>query len=265
MKKISLLLILSLLFTLLVSCTPEDDNSDPNNGQHPDSDIQGSPGTDDTTPDNGNGDNDVETPGGGWGDETDNEVNTDPDSKPADQPDQGGDTNTTPDEGNNNATSPDKDENAENTDPPAQKPPVGTSVGYSFGHVELTDMNGNKFNTADYSGKIIVLNLWATWCPPCVSELPDFNSVASEYKDDVVIIAAHVSTSYSGASSFVSNNYPNSDIVFAYDYYDYGYTAAGGDGYVPYTAIIDANGVIIYSNSGAISHSTLINLINSAK
>ncbi|MCK4463827.1 MAG: TlpA family protein disulfide reductase [Candidatus Omnitrophica bacterium] len=56
----------------------------------------------------------------------------------------------------------------------------------------LNDINGKQIRLSDYSGKIIILNFFATRCPPCRREMPDFNEIAREYKDDVEVIAVNV-------------------------------------------------------------------------
>lgn len=45
---------------------------------------------------------------------------------------------------------------------------------------KLQTMDGKTFNLADHKGKVIVLNFWATWCPPCRQEIPDFNKLQKE-------------------------------------------------------------------------------------
>jgi len=45
----------------------------------------------------------------------------------------------------------------------------------------LKDMNGQTVHLSDYAGKVVVLNFWATWCPPCRKELPDFAELQQEY------------------------------------------------------------------------------------
>ncbi len=57
---------------------------------------------------------------------------------------------------------------------------------------ELRDMKGNSFRLSDYSGKVIVLNFFATWCRPCSMEMPDFDTIQKEYPDRVKIIAVNV-------------------------------------------------------------------------
>jgi len=54
------------------------------------------------------------------------------------------------------------------------------------------DINGSPIKLSDYRGKVIVLNFFATWCPPCRMEMPDFNEIASDFRNDVKIIAIDV-------------------------------------------------------------------------
>lgn len=51
----------------------------------------------------------------------------------------------------------------------------------------LTNMEGEAFSISDHKGKVIVLNIWATWCPPCREEIPDFIEMQNEMKDDGVL------------------------------------------------------------------------------
>jgi len=49
--------------------------------------------------------------------------------------------------------------------------------------IDLHDANGHRFNLPDYRGKITVVNFWATWCPPCVEEIPSLNRLREQMKD----------------------------------------------------------------------------------
>jgi thiol-disulfide isomerase/thioredoxin len=56
--------------------------------------------------------------------------------------------------------------------------------------VVFTNQHGKEFTLADFKGKIILLNFWATWCPPCIREMPALNELAKEFKDkDFIVIA----------------------------------------------------------------------------
>jgi len=69
--------------------------------------------------------------------------------------------------------------------------PVKTpgSVGTKAADFNLTDLKGKPVSLKDYEGKVILLNFWATWCPPCKAEIPDFIQMYEKYKSrDLVII-----------------------------------------------------------------------------
>ncbi|WP_255507901.1 peroxiredoxin [Lysinibacillus sp. BW-2-10] len=54
----------------------------------------------------------------------------------------------------------------------------------------LSDMNGDPINLSDLRGKIVILNFWATWCPPCRAEMPHMQSFYEKNKDNGVEIIA---------------------------------------------------------------------------
>jgi thiol-disulfide isomerase/thioredoxin len=146
----------------------------------------------------------------------------------------------------------------------------GSDIGDTATPYSLDPVKGDeKVNIKDYRGKIVVLNFWGTWCPPCRNELPDFDRVASEY-DDVVIIAVHSVEGRENAADYINDNFPYSKMIFAYDQSrpyttDLYYDLLGGEMYYPYTVIINPDGVITYKTSGAMSHSQLLNAINTAR
>ncbi|MEW8467536.1 MAG: TlpA disulfide reductase family protein, partial [Candidatus Thiodiazotropha sp.] len=47
---------------------------------------------------------------------------------------------------------------------------------------ELTDIDGTTHRLSDYRGKALVVNFWATWCPPCVEEIPSLNRLLAHYR-----------------------------------------------------------------------------------
>lgn len=70
---------------------------------------------------------------------------------------------------------------------------AGAAAAKDKEHPELSlkDLSGAKHSIAEYRGKILVLNFWATWCGPCREELPMLNAVAKQYASkDVVFIEA---------------------------------------------------------------------------
>ena len=72
--------------------------------------------------------------------------------------------------------------------PPSELPPV-PEVGRHAPDFTLTDLKGNSVTLSDFRGKVVFLNFWATWCPPCRAEMPEIEAIYQDYKDkDVVVI-----------------------------------------------------------------------------
>ena len=77
--------------------------------------------------------------------------------------------------------------------PPAA--PSGEKVALQFyrdpavlGAVSMTDVDGRTISSADWNGKVVIVNFWATWCPPCRAEIPDLVALQDKYRDRLVII-----------------------------------------------------------------------------
>lgn len=77
---------------------------------------------------------------------------------------------------------------------PKPKESIYFRTGSKLGHFKTSDINGNKINTKNMAGKIIVLNFWFIQCPPCVREMPDLNAIAEFYKNDTNVVFLGIAT-----------------------------------------------------------------------
>lgn len=136
--------------------------------------------------------------------------------------------------------------------------------------LEIFDENGLSGEKIDPSktGKVTVINFWGTWCTSCVAELPYFDEVASENKENVTVIAVHTVDQFNTAAEYVDNNYKDSDMIFVKDEAgvsaDKYYTELGGAYGYPFTVILDKDGVITFKKLGSLSHESLNNEVAKA-
>ena len=154
-------------------------------------------------------------------------------------------------------------------DKPVRGAEVGNlCLGYSL---ERADGVGTiNINDEALRGKVVIINFWGTWCGPCKSELPYFNRIASEYADEVVVIAVHTDMGREDAPEYIANNYADSRMVFAYDttldgYNDTYYTMFDFGGSYPTTLVLDGDGVITEKVIGAVEYEWLVEAVESAK
>lgn len=60
---------------------------------------------------------------------------------------------------------------------------VPAQVNFPSPKLTLTDIHGNTRSLSDYRGQVVLVNLWATWCPPCKEEMPTLQAFHEKYKD----------------------------------------------------------------------------------
>jgi cytochrome c biogenesis protein CcmG/thiol:disulfide interchange protein DsbE len=106
----------------------------------------------------------------------------------------------------------------------------------------LPDLKGGKINLADYKGKVIILDFWATWCPPCKAEVPGFIALHDKHaKDGVVMIGAAIDD-VDKVKSFVKRNNVDYLVCIADQATTGNY---GGIRGIPTTFVIDKEGYIV--------------------
>ena len=136
--------------------------------------------------------------------------------------------------------------------------------------VETFTGDEEEYTLSAHSGRVVVLNYWYTSCGPCVAELPHFIEVASQYKDEIDIVAIHSDTFIGDdIETFITEQgWADSDIIFALDAKQENgqstYETYGGKSAYPMTVVIDAEGIITCVNQGEMSREALVSAIEDA-
>lgn len=132
----------------------------------------------------------------------------------------------------------------------------------------LYDQYGKEHKLSDYRGKKVFLNFWATWCPPCRSEMPHIEDLYKEYeensKDVIILGVASPNVGKEGDQQYIEDFLKENNYTFPVVFddggmlsYQYGFSS------LPSTLIIDEDGYITKYIPGAMNKSTMKSLIES--
>jgi thiol-disulfide isomerase/thioredoxin len=123
----------------------------------------------------------------------------------------------------------------------------------------VKDANGNDVKLSDFKGKPVVLNFWASWCPPCRSEMPDYNTIYQKYSDKgVVFLMVNMTDGQRETIDIAKKFVKDNNYKFSV-YFDVNSDAANNYGIssIPDSLFIDKNGNIVNSYVGAIDEATI--------
>ena len=114
----------------------------------------------------------------------------------------------------------------------------------------VTDMNGQTVSLASLKGKPVFLNFWATWCPPCVGEMPDIQRMYAKYGDKVHFVIVNIDGTKPDVTAFMENHAFSFPVAL-----DTNGSAASAYAVqaIPTSYIIDADSNVVDSHIGALS------------
>ena len=116
-------------------------------------------------------------------------------------------------------------------------------------HFTLKDMNGVPVKLSSFKGKIVMLNFWATWCPPCKVEIPDLVQLKKQFGDDLVILGVSIDDTPEQLKPFAAEYHVNYPMLVGKNRDDV-QEAFGGTWALPSTAIIGRDGKIAQKHTG---------------
>lgn len=121
-------------------------------------------------------------------------------------------------------------------------------IGSKAPEFTLKDQNGRRVNLSDYQGKAVFLNFWATWCPPCIDEMPAMETLNEKFRDrKFQMLAVSVDVNWNAIQDFYKQYGlniptlldPGRQVSSRYKVFKF-----------PETYIIDRNGIIIHKKVG---------------
>ncbi len=127
----------------------------------------------------------------------------------------------------------------------------------------LLDLNGRTHRLADYQGKLLLVNFWATWCTPCLKEIPRLQAAHERYADQGLAVLGPAVDDTAAVSHFVASHtmsYPvvvgETDLFALMD--------AFGDtlGALPFTVLVGRDGQILERHWGELSQKLLDEYLN---
>lgn len=134
------------------------------------------------------------------------------------------------------------------------------SIGNYAPKFVLTDLNKKTINLDDYKGKKVILNFWATWCPPCVSEMPLLQEVYNNRRGEgVEVIGINYNEDYDRVKKFISEKgvtftvFIDSDLKVSMDYGVIG---------LPVTFFIDREGRLKEKFKGELNKKLIEDILN---
>jgi thiol-disulfide isomerase/thioredoxin len=118
--------------------------------------------------------------------------------------------------------------------------------------------DGEEVTLADYAGRPLVVNFFANWCPPCVTEMPAFEEVNQQYGDEVAFLGISVNESVEEAQALVDRTGVTYDL--AREPQGNLVRELGGVG-MPTTVLLTADGEVVEAHTGELSGDELTELI----
>lgn len=118
--------------------------------------------------------------------------------------------------------------------------------------IMFRDGNGKIVSLEDLKGKVVLINFWATWCPPCRAEMPSLNNLYKEFSNNkaIIFITVDADANYTKAKKFLDKkNYELPLYVVASDIPQQLFS-----GSLPTTIILDKQGKLVFRHEGAANY-----------
>lgn len=115
-------------------------------------------------------------------------------------------------------------------------------------------IDGTSITLSELQGKPVIINFWATWCGPCVKEMPAFERLKDDFGDKIGIIAVNCGDDAGTVKDFVEENGYTFPVVLDEEY---SISMLYPTNSIPYTVVVDAEGKVTHISTGALDADTM--------
>lgn len=137
----------------------------------------------------------------------------------------------------------------------------GLEVGAKAPNFELKTLTGETVKLSDFKGKKVMLNFWATWCPPCKAEMPEMEQFYKEANQDITILAVNLDPENDVKGFIAKNGITFPILLDSEDKVNRVYQIVS----IPTTYFIDGSGVIQNKFTGAMQKDMMKQFANELK
>lgn len=128
--------------------------------------------------------------------------------------------------------------------------------------VPMPDLQGKSRKVGDWTGQIVVVNFWATWCPPCLKEIPEFVRMQEKLAAKGVQFVGIAADQPDKVREFAAKMHINYPILLGeMDVIEIARLAGNEAGGLPFTVIVDRQGHWVRSESGALDEAKLTEIL----
>jgi len=141
--------------------------------------------------------------------------------------------------------------------------PTGSEVGQQLQNFTISTADGGEFRLEDERGHVTIINLWATWCAPCVQELPYFDRLQQEHPE-ITILAIHSPEITDDLNAYLQDAGWTA-LRFAADEKGEVWPLVNGGDVLPQTIVLNAKGEVTYNMAGSVTYEKLVVLLKEAE
>ena len=138
---------------------------------------------------------------------------------------------------------------------------AGSAPGEFLPDFTVECLDGTVFTLSEQRGKTVVINLWATWCLPCVAELPYFERLLEEHGDTTEPLALHSDLVTEDVEAWLSGR--DFQLPFAVAEDRALTDMLGGGDVLPRTVVISPEGEVLYNAAGSVTYEDLLRITGS--